>query len=294
MVFTAGVLPIWAIKFGAPYMIRSCQMSWCVGLDLDLPRKTMSGTTMSAVDLIDDAIAELEARLNLKPGQDLPATSNPAKEGNDNSKQSSKKAGKKSKEGAAEKKADNDNKKKATTTSSNVDDLPVICKMEFKVGVITKVWVHEKADKLYCEEIDCGEATGPRQIASGLRPFFTLEQMLGQRLLVVSNLKAKNLVGFKSHGMVLCAAAPNADDGSERVEFVEPPADAPVGEIVTFEGLPPPQPAAPSQVDKNKIFQACAAGLQTTAERVATWNGHAFMTSAGPCTAKTIAGGVLR
>jgi aminoacyl tRNA synthase complex-interacting multifunctional protein 1 len=268
------------------------------GLDLDPPRKTMNGT-MSAVDLIDDAIAELEARLNLKPGQDLPATSNPAKEGNDNNnnnKQSNNKGGKSKENGAAKKKAkdeDNDQKKKATTTSSNVDDLPVICKMEFKVGVITKVWVHEKADKLYCEEIDCGEESGPRQIASGLRPYFTLEQMLGQRLLVVSNLKAKNLVGFKSHGMVLCAAADN-DDGSERVEFVEPPAGALVGEIVTFEGLPPPQPAAPSQVEKNKLFLACAAGLKTTAERVATWNGHAFMTSAGPCCAKTIAGGVLR
>ena len=62
----------------------------------------------------------------------------------------------------------------------------------------------ETADKLYCEEIDVGEEEGPRQIASGLRPHFTLEQMQGQRLLVVANLKKKNLLGFKSHGMYVC------------------------------------------------------------------------------------------
>jgi hypothetical protein len=44
------------------------------------------------------------------------------------------------------------------------------------VGVITKVWKHETADKLYCEEIDVGEAE-PRQIASGLVPYYTEEQV---------------------------------------------------------------------------------------------------------------------
>jgi aminoacyl tRNA synthase complex-interacting multifunctional protein 1 len=34
--------------------------------------------------------------------------------------------------------------------------------------------------------------------------------------------QAKNLVGFKSHGMVLCAAE-TREDGTEKVEFVEPP-----------------------------------------------------------------------
>lgn len=91
-----------------------------------------------------------------------------------------------------------------------------------------QVWVHPDADKLYCEEIDVGEDS-PRQIASGLRPHFTEEQMLGQRLLVASNLKAKNLVGFKSHGMVLCAAEPKDDGNGEKVEFVEPPEGAEIG-----------------------------------------------------------------
>ena len=34
---------------------------------------------------------------------------------------------------------------------------PVCTQLEFKVGQITKVWYHEDADKLFCEEISCGE-----------------------------------------------------------------------------------------------------------------------------------------
>lgn len=92
---------------------------------------------------------------------------------------------------------------------------------------------------------------------------------------------------------VLCAAQPK-EDGSELVEFVEPPPDAKIGEIVTFEGLPPPFPVSASQVDKKKVFQACAEGMKTNDDRAATWNGHIFMTSAGPCKAKTVAGGQMR
>ena len=172
---------------------------------------------------------------------------------------------------------------------------PVCTQLEFKVGQITKVWYHEDADKLFCEEISCGEDE-PRQIASGLRPHFTLEQMQGQRLLVVANLKAKKLVGFKSHGMVLCAAEPDASHPSgERVEFVEPPAGAPLGERVTYGGVAAAgEPATPAQVEKRKVWQEVQPDLATDAECVAVWKGHPLLTSAGPCKAKSIKGGVLR
>jgi len=241
---------------------------------------------VSALDLLDDVIAELEARLNLNPGEVVTV--------DDDDADSKEKKPKDPKQ-----KANNNNKNKAhekkTAPTAPPVDQPEICKLEFKVGCITKVWVHEKADKLYCEEIDVGEDTGPRRIASGLRPHFTEEQMLGQRLLVVSNLKAKNLVGFKSHGMVLCAAQTvDESTGAERVEFVEPPPGAPIGEVVTFQGLPAPQPFSAAQVEKKKVFAACLEGMRTTEDCLAAWNGHVFMTSAGPCRTKTISGGPMR
>lgn len=221
----------------------------------------------SALDIIDNAIAELEAKLNLKPGEVLPSASQGTKE----------KAPKKPKK----EKPQNNPPKKKNASANN--DQPDICKLEFKVGVITKVWVHPDADKLYCEEIDVGEEE-PRQIASGLRPHYSLEQMEGQRLLVVSNLKPKKLAGFQSSGMVLCAAE-TKEDGTETVVFVEPPADCKVGEVISFEGLPPPEPFSGAQVEKKKIFQSCAEGMKTTEDGLASWNGHVFMTSCGPCKA---------
>ena len=268
---------------------------------------------VSTLDLIDAAIAELEARLNLPPGESVTVSTAVTVASKDRSLVATEIQRKR---GNNKSNSNKNNSNKAAVSTGSVApaasapepttaDLPEICKLEFKVGVITKVWIHEKADKLYCEEIDVGEAE-PRQIASGLRPHFTAEQMLGQRLLVVSNLKVKNLVGFKSHGMVLCAvsvlpaevAADNDETSTttttERVEFVEPPPDAPIGEVVTFEGLPPPQPWSAAQVEKRKVFAACLDGMRTLDDGQAAWNGHVFTTSAGPCRAKTVMGGLLR
>jgi len=245
----------------------------------------------NALDLIDAAIADLEAKLNLAPGGILPSadpkppsakkTSNKQADSKNNQDDGKKK----------EKKKAPQNPPKAKNAPANTDQ-PDICKLEFKVGQITKVWVHPDADKLYCEEIDCGEEE-PRQIASGLRPHYTLEEMEGRRLLVVSNLKSKKLAGFPSSGMVLCAAETN-EDGSEKVEFVEPPPDAKIGEVITFEGLPTPEPLSGAQIEKKKVWQACAEGMKTTSDGVAAWNGHAFMTSAGPCKSSTIKNGPMR
>lgn len=239
----------------------------------------------TAIELLEDLISDLEGKLNLAPGANPLPDSKEKESKHPQQKQNGKKQKKK------QAKENNGNNKKSPAAAD--PNLPAICKLEFKVGLITKVWVHPDADKLYCEEIDCGEDGGPRQIASGLRMHYSEEEMLGKRVLVVANLKAKNLVGFKSHGMVLCAAQANEDD-SEKVEFVEPPEGAPLGEVVTFEGLPPPAPFSASQVEKKKIFAACLDGMKTNGDCVGTWNGHAFMTTAGPCKGRTVKGGAMR
>ncbi|CAN0399962.1 unnamed protein product, partial [Hapterophycus canaliculatus] len=74
-------------------------------------------------------------------------------------------------------------------------------KLDVRVGVIVKAWEHPDSEKLFCEEIDLGEGTN-RMIASGLRAFYTLEEMQGRRVIVLANLKARNIGGFKSNGMV--------------------------------------------------------------------------------------------
>eukprot|EP00551_Chaetoceros_affinis_P009560 CAMPEP_0203674694 /NCGR_PEP_ID=MMETSP0090-20130426/16872_1 /ASSEMBLY_ACC=CAM_ASM_001088 /TAXON_ID=426623 /ORGANISM="Chaetoceros affinis, Strain CCMP159" /LENGTH=617 /DNA_ID=CAMNT_0050540639 /DNA_START=198 /DNA_END=2048 /DNA_ORIENTATION=- len=156
-----------------------------------------------------------------------------------------------------------------------------VSKLDIRVGVITKAWLHEEADKLFCEEIDIGEESGPRQIASGLRAHYNLEDLEGQRVLVLANLKTRKLVGFPSHGMVLCAAS---EDGS-KVEFIEPPADAEIGERVMCEGYDG-EPATENQILKKKMLDKIFPDLSTDSNGVATFNGVQLSTSAGPCVAQ--------
>jgi len=162
-------------------------------------------------------------------------------------------------------------------------DQPEFTKMDIRVGKIVKVWHHESADKLFCEEIDVGEESGPRQIASGLREHYTLEQMQDKKVLVVCNLKAANLVGFKSNGMVLAAK------GDTAVELITPPDDAPIGEQVFIEGLEG-KPISSAQTKKRKTWDKVAPDLKTNDQKVATWKGKTLMTSAGSCSAETLVG----
>jgi methionine--tRNA ligase beta chain len=185
-----------------------------------------------------------------------------------------------------EKKAEAIAKSNAGRQSSMDDDQPEFTKMDIRVGQITKVWLHPEADKLFCEEIDVGEDSGPRQIASGLRGHYSLEDMQDKKVLVVCNLKAAKIVGFTSNGMVLAA---KSSDGA-KVELVSPPAEAKVGERVFIEGIKRGEPQTSAQVKKRKTWEKVVSGLKTVNEGVATWEGHAILTSAGQCAAASLVG----
>lgn len=162
-------------------------------------------------------------------------------------------------------------------------DGPPISALDIRVGYINKVWEHEEADKLYCEEIDVGEEE-PRQIASGLRPYLNKEDLEGRKCLVLCNLKERKLVGFPSHGMVLCAS----NEDHSVVRLVNPPIDAKIGERITipdfvFEGEEG-EPFAENKVGKKKVFEKLAPFLVTSKYGVPEFLGRPFMTSAGVCT----------
>jgi glutamyl-tRNA synthetase len=170
-------------------------------------------------------------------------------------------------------------------------DGPPISALDIRVGRITKVWEHEEADKLYCEEIDVGEGE-PRQIASGLRPYMKPEDMEGKLVLVLCNLKERKLVGFPSHGMVLCAS----NEDHTEVKLVNPPIDAKVGERITvpdftFEGEDG-EPYAENKIGKKKVFEKLAPFLVTSKYGVPEFLGRPLMTSAGVCTSPIANGSV--
>jgi methionine--tRNA ligase beta chain len=169
--------------------------------------------------------------------------------------------------------AEKPKKKVATEPVGDID----ISKLDIRVGVIRKAWEHPEADKLYCEEIDLGEDSGPRQIASGLRAHYSLGDLQGRKVLVLANLKERKLVGLPSHGMVLCAT-----NAAGKVVFVDPPEGAPVGERVMTEGFDG-EPATENQVIKKKMLETIFPDLATNDDGVATYRGKPMTTSAGPC-----------
>lgn len=172
----------------------------------------------------------------------------------------------------------------AASATGEDPNQPEFTKMDIRVGKIVKVWTHPEADKLYCEQIDVGEDK-PRDIASGLRDFYSLEQMQDRKVLVVCNLKAVKMVGFTSEGMVLAA---KSDDG-KNVELVEPPSDAPVGERVAIDGLIG-EPYSSTQTKKKKTWETVAKELKTGEGGVATWSGMTIQTSVGPCKVASLVG----
>ena len=170
-------------------------------------------------------------------------------------------------------------------------DGPPITALDIRVGQINKVWVHEEADKLYCEEIDVGEDE-PRLIASGLRPYLSESDLEGRMVLVLCNLKARKLAGFPSHGMVLCAS----NEDHTEVKLASVPVDAKIGERVTVPGIDfegeEGQPYAENKIGKKKVFEKIAPFLKTSEHGVPEFCGRPLLTSAGVCTSPISNGSV--
>lgn len=101
-------------------------------------------------------------------------------------------------------------KKESKTAEAGVEQIGIedFTKVELKVGTIISAEKHPKADRLLVEQIDLGEET--RQIVSGIAASFSPEDVIGKKVIVVTNLKPVKLRGVESQGMILCAS--NADD----------------------------------------------------------------------------------
>ncbi|KAM7524408.1 hypothetical protein LguiA_014310 [Lonicera macranthoides] len=165
------------------------------------------------------------------------------------------------------------------TTTTTIKD--VANTLEIKVGKIIKAWRHEEADSLYVEEVDVGEAE-PRIICSGLVKYMPLDHLQDKKVVVLANLKARNMRGVKSYGMLMAAS----DASHENVELLAPPQGSLPGERVWFgstdelENLP--DTASPNQVQKKKIWELVQPHLKTDASCVAALGGvHIMRTSAG-------------
>ncbi|MEM9424298.1 MAG: methionine--tRNA ligase, partial [Spirochaetota bacterium] len=97
--------------------------------------------------------------------------------------------------------------------------------VELCVGRIIEVTPHPDAERLFVETVDCGEEQ-PRTIVSGLAEHYRPDELLGQNVAVVLNLKPAKLRGVKSMGMILAASPHEGKEaslaGQRLVEVLHP------------------------------------------------------------------------
>lgn len=100
------------------------------------------------------------------------------------------------------------NKNENRQKSVDIEPKPIIeyddfVKLQLQVGEIIKCEEVKKSKKLLCSQIKIGSAT--RQIVSGIRKWYKPDELVGKKVLVLVNLKPKEIAGIISEGMILCA-----------------------------------------------------------------------------------------
>ena len=95
-------------------------------------------------------------------------------------------------------------------------------KMQFQVGEILECKAVEKSKKLLCSQVKVGSQV--KQIVSGIRKYYSPEEMVGKKVMVLVNLKPAKLAGVLSEGMLLCA-----EDADGNLALVTPEKPMPAG-----------------------------------------------------------------
>ena len=95
-------------------------------------------------------------------------------------------------------------------------------KLQFQIGEIVKCEAVSKSKKLLCSQVKIGTKT--RQIVSGIKAHYSPEEMVGKKVMVVTNLKPAKLAGVVSEGMILCA-----EDAEGNLSLMVPEKKMPAG-----------------------------------------------------------------
>ena len=95
-------------------------------------------------------------------------------------------------------------------------------KMQFQVGEIIACEAVPKSNKLLCSQVKVGSEV--KQIVSGIKKYYSPEEMVGKKVMVLVNLKPAKLAGVLSEGMLLCA-----EDAEGNLALMTPEKAMPAG-----------------------------------------------------------------
>jgi methionyl-tRNA synthetase len=96
-------------------------------------------------------------------------------------------------------------------------------KLNLKIAQIKDVQDHPNAEKLYVLKLDAGKEV---QLVAGIKAYYPKEQLIGKKIVYISNLQPAKLRGVESQGMLLAAEA------DEKVFVLTPAGDASPGDPV--------------------------------------------------------------
>ncbi len=118
---------------------------------------------------------------------------------------------------------------KDTSVTNDIDIEPKLeityedfTKMQFQVGEILSCEAVPKSKKLLCSQVKIGSQV--KQIVSGIKAFYSPEEMVGKKVMVLVNLKPAKLAGVLSEGMLLCA-----EDADGNLALMTPEKEMPSG-----------------------------------------------------------------
>ncbi len=78
-------------------------------------------------------------------------------------------------------------------------------KLDLRVATVKACELHPNADKLLKVQLDDGTPDG-RQVCAGIRAWYTPEEMVGKRVIIIANLEPRTIRGEISQGMILAAS----------------------------------------------------------------------------------------
>ncbi len=89
-------------------------------------------------------------------------------------------------------------------------------KLDLRVGEVLEVEEIEGADKLYKLTVNVGDEIGKRTICSGIKKYFSKEDLKGRKIIVFVNLAPRKMRGVESQGMLLATE----DEGAETISLL--------------------------------------------------------------------------
>jgi methionyl-tRNA synthetase len=125
---------------------------------------------------------------------------------------------------------------RAEIVFKNIEQLEIkteepFAKLNLKVGKILEAKQHPDADKLIVIQVDLGNH-GKRQVVAGMTQFYRPEELVGKKIVLVTNMKPAKLRGVESNGMMLAAEL------AGKVKVLEAPKSQP-GEQIFIAGVKP-------------------------------------------------------